>query len=353
MTTTKLGDEAIVRLHMETDHATGISRRQMLKLASAWLRNRSGQARLGAVLVAVVAVVLAACGTDDGAVSAPSTVDAAAGNAAGEPSPTISIPPTPAPRTPAEGSLASDSDQFHLAFDGLDDRVLVPWDASFPTEVFTASAWIRLPEPPPRRAAIVARGEDDNSFNLSWQLYVGPAGDLEVMLEASNEDNYCYPDNNCVPLGVCQSGDTFVADNAWHHVAVTRDRDGTLVFYIDGRERARCAGTGTPSSNNQQFLSIGATHGAIGRLPAGGTEPPIWFFPGEIDDPAMWNRSLPAIEIEALARDGVDLTSPGLVGFWSLDEGQGQDVHDGSPAANHGYLGAHSDPDSADPVWIQ
>ena len=30
---------------------------------------------------------------------------------------------------------------FYLQFDGADDRILVPWDASFPTEVFTAVAW--------------------------------------------------------------------------------------------------------------------------------------------------------------------------------------------------------------------
>ena len=44
---------------------------------------------------------------------------------------------------------------FHLVFDGTDDRVLVPWDASFPTDVFTAVAWIRM-MPPGGRAAIIA-----------------------------------------------------------------------------------------------------------------------------------------------------------------------------------------------------
>ena len=71
-----------------------------------------------------------------------------------------------------------------LRFDGTDDRVTVPYDASFPTEVFTASAWIKLAQPA-GRAAIIARGEDDNSFNLSWQLYVTRDGTLEVMLEDS------------------------------------------------------------------------------------------------------------------------------------------------------------------------
>ena len=143
-----------------------------------------------------------------------------------------------------------------------------------------------------------------------------------------------------------------MADGAWHHVALTRDEGGTLVFYIDGEERARCEGTGIPSRNNQQFLSVGATHGAIGR-PPDGKEPPIWFFPGEIDDPAMWNRSISATEIETLQQDGVDLTSPGLVGSWSFNEGEGQEVYDRSPAWNHGYLGANASADAADPGWTR
>ena len=240
----------------------------------AWWRTR-----LRVCLVVMVAVGLAACGTDEGAPGDTSSVEASATDAAGDAASRASSPVDGGELPPPETG-----DDFHLSFDGLDDRVLVPWDASFPTEVFTASAWIRLTDPPNGRAAIIARGEDDDSFNLSWQLYVGREGTLEAMLEASNEDNYCYPDNDCVPLGTCESGDLFVADGAWHHVALTRDEGGTLVFYIDGQERARCEGTGTPSSNNRQFLSIGATHGVIGR-PPDGKEPPIWFFPGEIDDP--------------------------------------------------------------------
>ena len=253
------------------------------------------------------------------------------------------------PFDPGDAPPESGQDS-HLVFDGLDDRVLIPWDLSFPTEVFTAVAWIRL-SPPGGRAAVIARGEDDNSFNLSWQLYVGAGGSFEAMLEASNEDNYCYPNNNCVPFGVCESNDMFVADNTWHHVALTRDASGTLVFYVDAIEQARCEGTGTPSSNNRQFLSVGATHGQIGPLPPGGKEPPIWFFPGEIDDPAMWSRSLSPAEIQAVHEMGVDVSSTDLQGYWSFNEGLGQTVFDRSPASNHGYLGGDRAADSADPGW--
>ena len=187
-----------------------------------------------------------------------------------------------------------------LQFDGTDDRVTVPYDASFPTEVFTASAWIKLPQPA-GRAAIIARGEDDNSFNLSWQLYVTRDGTLETMLEDARENNYCYPLNNCAPLGMCTIvGDLFVADDAWRHVAVTRDDAGALALYVDGEMQASCQGTGIPSSNNFQDLSIGCTFGTIGP-PPGGVEPPVWFFPGLIDEPAMWNIALTDAQIACIS----------------------------------------------------
>ena len=240
---------------------------------------------------------------------------------------------------------------FLLQFDGIDDRVTVPYDASFPTEVFTASAWIKLPQPA-RRAAIIARGEDDNSFNLSWQLYVTRDGTLETMLEDANENNYCYPLNNCAPLGTCTIvGDLFVADDAWHHVAVTRNDARALALYVDGEMRASCEGTGIPSSNNFQDLSIGCTFGTIGP-PPGGVEPPTWFFPGLIDEPAMWNVALTDAQITDVFGSGVDPLSSGLLGYWAFNEGTGQAVADLSPAGNDGFLGERPDPDNADPLWV-
>ena len=250
-----------------------------------------------------------------------------------------------APIVPAEGQLC---------FDGVDDRVMVPYDSSFPTETFTIMARIKL-RTPTRRAAIIARGEDDNSFNLSWQLYVSPDGLLEIMLEDARENNFCYP-NSCMgqPQASCVAGDRFVGDDEWHHVAGTRDAAGELVLYIDGQVVTTCQLTGIPSSNNFQFLTIGSTHGTIGP-PPGGIEPPIWFLAGLIAEPAMWNVALSGTEIEDVYLNGVDPGSPGLVGYWSFDEGSGQVVADLSTAGNNGFLGSRNDPggDDADPTWAE
>ena len=150
-----------------------------------------------------------------------------------------------------------------LRFDGVDDRVTVPYDTSFPTEVFTVAAWIKLAPPP---------------------------------------------------------------------------------------GRASCEGTGVPSSNNFQVLSIGCTFGTIGP-PPGGREPPVWFFPGFIDSPAVWSIALSASDIESVFDSGVNPGSTGLVGYWSLDEGSGQFVSDLSSFGIDGFLGESSSTDGADPQW--
>lgn len=240
-----------------------------------------------------------------------------------------------------------------LSFDGSDDRVTVPYDSSFPTEVFTVTAWIKT-LPSMGRSAIIARGEDDNSFNLSWQAYVKQDGTLQVMLENQNDNNFCYP-FSCMgqPQPTCTFGNLFVADDLWHHIAITRSASGVLVLYVDGQAESTCTQTGVPSSNNFQSLTIGCTHGTIGP-PPGGIEPPIWFFPGLIDEPAMWNVALEAGEVSTVFENGVDPGGTGLVGYWDFDAGSGQPVLDLSAAANHGFLGTDSDVagEPADPQWV-
>ena len=240
-----------------------------------------------------------------------------------------------------------------LAFDGVDDRVTVPYDASFPTEVFSAGAWINIVTPPAQSpGAIIARGEDDNSFDLVWQLYVTPEGNLTAMVEDLTMANFCYP-HACFttnPISTCTIEDQMVTDGTWHHVLVTRNAEETMTFYVDGERRSVCANTGVPSIDNFQDLTIGATHGTVGP-PPGGIEPPTWFFPGLIDDAAVWDTSLSDMQVLAVYVNGVDVSASSLVGFWPFDEGNGQTVSDASSYSNHGHLGSSPTADSADPIW--
>ena len=66
-----------------------------------------------------------------------------------------------------------------LSQDKIDDIINIPYASSFPTEIFTLSAWFKLNQPG-GRAAIISRGEDNDSYNLSWQLYVSSSGELKM-----------------------------------------------------------------------------------------------------------------------------------------------------------------------------
>ena len=78
----------------------------------------------------------------------------------------------------------------------------------------------------------------------------------------------------------------------------------------------------------------------------------MWFFPGLIDEAAIWTRALGGAEIASISADGVDPGSASLVGYWRFDEGTGQVVSDDSPAGNDGFLGESSGADGADPRWV-
>jgi hypothetical protein len=240
-----------------------------------------------------------------------------------------------------------------LSFDGVDDRVTVPFDASFPTEIFSAGAWINIAAPPAMSpGAIIARGEDDNSFDLVWQLYVTPEGDLVAMVEDLSMVNFCYP-YTCFttnPVSTCTIEEQMVTDGIWHYVLVTRNAEETMTFYVDGERRSVCENTGVPSTDNFQDLTIGATHGTVGP-PPGGIEPPTWFFPGFIDDAAVWNQALSDADVLGVFTNGVDASASSLVGFWRFNEGSGQAVSDASGYSNDGFLGSSPTADSADPDW--
>lgn len=228
---------------------------------------------------------------------------------------------------------------YALACDGSDDHALVPYHATFPTEVFSVVAWVRTPGSFGRRT-IVARGEDSVTGNAVWNLYMQAGGTLELRIEDISDADFSYPST------------AQIADNVWHQVGATRNGAGAVALYLDGQQVAFYGTSGVPSSANSQVLSIGCTNGTFG--PPGPNNPvhPLWFFPGLIDEPSIWNIALSSSQMQSLFTDGVDPGAAGLVGFWPMNEGSGQVISDASPLGNHGILGRLGGVDVADPNWF-
>ncbi len=226
------------------------------------------------------------------------------------------------------------SEDYALRFDGVNDYVQVPYTAgAFPSAVVTLTAWIRIPASTGRRMCIFNRGEDSSSDLGSWRLDVFPTGSLQVAIEDCSDGDGFY--NVAADLD----------DGQWHHVAATRERNGILKVYVEGRLMASFTGTRSPCDQSRQKLTIGAEWAREGGLRT--------FFQGEIDNVSMWGVALTDADIQEIFDNGIsDTASPDLFGYWKFDEGDGQTAFDASTSQLHGTLGASGSEDVNDPTWI-
>jgi len=223
-----------------------------------------------------------------------------------------------------------------MHFDGITGCFSIPYSTTFPTAVFSATAWVNVPSLP-QTGIIIGRGEDDTSDNAVWALLVY-GNKFAVQLENAFNNNFVYEPPTQITPGV------------WHHVGATRAPDGTLVLYVDGEEIGRHAQTLVPSSNNVQTLTIGCYLANNGPPPPTGHLPSAWL-KATIEDVAMWTRDLSPPEIRDLYLRPPSPSSIGLVGFWRFDEGSGQMSEDASPSMNHGILGFSTSAAADDPTW--
>jgi hypothetical protein len=74
-------------------------------------------------------------------------------------------------------------------------------------------------------------------------------------------------------------------------------------------------------------------------------------FDGWLDEVRIWSVARSGAEILADMNQTLVGSEPGLVGYWSFEEGAGDQALDLTANHNDGSLGASSDPDAADPVW--
>ena len=109
----------------------------------------------------------------------------------------------------------------------------------------------------------------------------------------------------------------------WNHVTVAY-RDKQPRIYLNGK----WVHTGLVSPKKNVFAP---------RLLGGRN----WgFFQGHVRAVGVWNRALSDEEIAALSAKGA--VEEGLVGYWPLDEGRGQTVHDRSGNQHHAAVNGAS-----------
>ena len=171
-----------------------------------------------------------------------------------------------------------------LYFDGNNDYINIPTPVTG-ADNFTFEFWFRA---------------DDNSFGNLDRLFIWFASDGRNRFELGEQSgNLRLYTNSGSSVG------SFIKDDMWHHVAVTRNGNN-IVIYLDG------------SVDITFSFSYSFGHNiSVGRWPGTSTE----YWRGPMDEFRIWDYVRSQAEIQATMNTEVDPNSPGLVGYYNCNQG--------------------------------
>ncbi|MDA3924261.1 MAG: LamG domain-containing protein [Kiritimatiellae bacterium] len=158
---------------------------------------------------------------------------------------------------------------------------------------------------------------------LAGRGYLGLAvGGFGLYLH--NNGNISFQTRDTVNYVVASAA--YPYDGKWHQVAGVREGNMTRL-YIDGELSDETSGA--LGSLYTVYIPFG-----LGARYAG----TIWsmFYEGAMAEVRMWDRARTAEEIQKDSRYRLTGEEPGLIGYWPLDEGEGQRAYDLSANANNG-----------------
>lgn len=129
------------------------------------------------------------------------------------------------------------------------------------------------------------------------------------------------------------SSSATISNTAWHHVAV-RWTGSDYEIYLDGSQVKNTDG---------QFGSLSKAKIPISNLSIGRRNDGGKYFPGLVDEVAIWSTPLSASDITDIYNSGVptDLTSYSPNGWWRMgddDSGSGTTITDQGSGSNNGTL---------------
>lgn len=247
-------------------------------------------------------------------------ITATATNTANSTSP-FSVAATVAPAIPTQ-PLSNRG----LYFDGTDDAVVVPDNASLRPTTITVQAWIkpsRINTSPYNN--VVAK----ESASAGYALRIGDGGRVDFGIFIDGTARFATTAAGLVQV------------NKWTHIAATYD--GSVIrTYVNGVQEAATNITGS-ITHSTNVLNIGRNPNFTGRE-----------FEGQIDEVRIFNTARINSEIQA----DIGVTTPnGAVAYWNFEDdaaagNQQTAVNTGTAgAAINGTLGTTATPDAADPLW--
>ncbi|MFP6874497.1 MAG: LamG domain-containing protein [Verrucomicrobiales bacterium] len=169
-----------------------------------------------------------------------------------------------------------------------------PSDLSFGTDTdFTVSVWVNnLGGFTDNRAlggsasdpAIASNKDWNSGANAGWVIAAGPDGRWQWNIgDGGARSDYDGPAGQ-------------INDGVWHHLLVSHDRDGMARLYYDGTEAAsrNISAIGNLDSGYPTAVGTDGTLGAIWEA----------WFPGAIDEVAIWRRVVVPNEVAAITAAG-------------------------------------------------
>jgi glutamine amidotransferase-like uncharacterized protein/PKD repeat protein len=131
------------------------------------------------------------------------------------------------------------------------------------------------------------------------------------------------------PLSVSSTPDSSIVLERWQHVAATYDSvNGEVHLYVDGQEQVltQTSQPAGPIADNAE------TDLMIGNSPTGYT------FDGTIDELRLWSVARSEDEIQAFMESYLQGSEEGLVAYWTMNEGNGPAIRDGTANGNDASL---------------
>lgn len=266
--------------------------------------------------------------------------------------PTATAAPPTATPTPGQGGA---SVRFFGNGSNYIDRIVIPIDApERPADVgatdFTIEFWLKS-EPGANTGSVTCNSNDGwitgNVVIDRDVYYAGDFGDFGIALNAGRV---------AFGLSVGASGTTLcgsrtVADNQWHHIAVTRRTSGEMALFVDGEPDGAVTGVaGDASYNNGRstsydwdpYIVLGAEkHDAGDPYPS---------FNGWLDELRISNTGRYSAAFERPSAPF--MTDGATMALYHFDEGTGTTLNDSSAALggpSNGQLRVGGAP--MGPVW--
>jgi hypothetical protein len=172
---------------------------------------------------------------------------------------------------------------------------------------------------------IITKGRDESEANnrdLNYFLGINSSGKLVADFEEGSGS--ASPGTNH-PI----TGTTTIANNSWHHVAVTYNAS-ILRIYLDGNIEGSLTINRGAQSASIQPVAIGTALNS--------TNVPSGYFQGRIDEARIWNVARTQAALQATINTQLNVPQTGMVARWGLNEACGTAVHDSSVSVANGTV---------------